>query len=75
MTDLLIEAKITIFRTLTISKVVHLGLIAIVPAFAIEELNIIKKTLFGKPENPKQNTLLYKITTNKVLRILIHSIK
>ena len=53
MTDLLIEGKITIFRTLTISKVVHLDLIAIVPAFAIEELNIIKKNFIWQARKPK----------------------
>ena len=31
----------------TISKTIHFGLITSIPAFIIEQLNIIKKTLFG----------------------------
>ena len=48
MRDLSIEEKITIFKILAISKIVRLGLITSLPAFIIEQLNIIKKTLFGK---------------------------
>ena len=56
MRDLSIERKITIFKTLADSKKVYLGLITSVPAFIIEQLNIIKKTLFGKEK--KQNETL-----------------
>ena len=42
MRELLIKVNITIFKTLDISKLVQLGLITIVPAFNIKQLNIIK---------------------------------
>ena len=45
MRALPVEGKITIFKTLVISKVVHLGLIISVPAFVIVELNIIKRNI------------------------------
>ena len=53
MRDLSIERKITIFKTLADSKKVYLGLVTSVPAFIIEQLNIIKKTLFGKEKKTK----------------------
>ena len=55
MRDLPIEGKITIFKTLAISKIVCLGLVTSVPAIIIKQLN--KKTSFGKGR--KQNKTLY----------------
>ena len=62
MRALSVESKITIFKTLAISKIVHLGLITSVPAFVIVEPNIMKRNICqGKK---KQNIALYEITTN-----------
>ena len=61
MRDLSIERKITIFKTLADSKKVYLGLITSVPAFIIEQLNIIKKTLFGKE---KKNKMKHSVLRN-----------
>ena len=41
MRDLSIEGTITYFKTLTISKIVHLGLITSVPVFIMKQLKII----------------------------------
>ena len=48
MIDLSVQVNFAIFKTLFIPKIVHLGLINSVPTFGIEQLNIIKRTLFGK---------------------------
>ena len=53
MRDLAIEGKIVIFKSLAISKIVHLALINSVSICNIEHLNIIKITLFGKQKNTK----------------------
>ena len=42
MRDLTIEGKIVIFKSLAISKIVHLALIKTAPIFAVQQLNIIK---------------------------------
>ena len=52
MRDLSFEGKTTIFKTLAISKLARHGLIASVPVFIIEQLNIIKQ-IFCKEKNPK----------------------
>ena len=54
MRDLSIEGKIRIFKSLAISKILHLGLITSVPPFTIEQLNIIKKLSWKT-----QNEMLY----------------
>ena len=53
MRDSAIEGKIVIFKSLAISKILHLVLINSVPICTIEHLNIIKITLFGKQKNTK----------------------
>ena len=43
MRGLTTEGKIVMFKSLAISKIVHLTLIKALPIFTIEQLNIIKK--------------------------------
>ena len=50
MRQLTIEGKILIFKTLAISKVVHLALVKDLPSSAIAQLEK-KNNLFGKAEN------------------------
>ena len=52
MRDLSFEGKITIFKTLAISKLARHGLITSVPVFIIEQLNIIKQ-IFSKEKTLK----------------------
>ena len=51
MRALSVESKITIFKTLAISKIVHLGLITSVPAFVIVEPNIMKRNICQGKKN------------------------
>ena len=53
MTDLSIEGKITIFKILVISKILHLGLITSAPAFIIRQLNTIKKNFMRQGKKPE----------------------
>ena len=46
MRDLSIACKITVFKTLAISKIVHLALVKIIPNSIIQELNKFKKNLY-----------------------------
>ena len=64
MRDLSIEGKITIYKTLTVSKMIRLGLITSVPAFIIRQLNIIKNLYLIRKKI--QNKTLY---FTKYLRI------
>ena len=58
MRELSIENKIKIFKTLAVSKIVHLGLITGVPAFIIGQLNIIiKKPWQGKKPKIKHSAV------------------
>ena len=52
MRGLTTEGKIVMFKSLAISKIVHLTLIKALPIFTIEQLNIIKKNfiLQGKKQ-------------------------
>ena len=54
MKDLTIEGKIIIFKSLAISKVVHLALINAVPIFTVEQLNIIKKNFICHEKKNKK---------------------
>ena len=47
MRNLRIEGKVLVFKSLTISKIVHLSLITTVPHAIINQLNNIKKALYG----------------------------
>ena len=53
MTDLTIEGKIAIFKSLAISKFVHLPLINTAPTFTAEQLNIIKKNFIWQEKKQK----------------------
>ena len=48
MRDLSIPGKITVFKTLAISKIVHLALVKTIPNSIIQELGKIKKNLSAK---------------------------
>ena len=53
MWNLSIAVKITVFKTLAISKIVHLALVKVIPISTIRELNKIKKHFIWKNGNPK----------------------
>ena len=53
MRDFSIAGKITVFKTLAISKVVHLALSKTIPKSIIQELNKIQKEFIWKTRNPK----------------------
>ena len=55
--DLTIEGKIVIFKSLPISKIVHLALIKTVPIFIVEQLNIVKRNFIW--QGKKTNSLPY----------------
>ena len=69
MIDLSIEGKITIFKILVISKILHLGLITSAPAFIIRQLNTIKKNYAAKKKT--RNKTLYEIPKNWVFLTLL----
>ena len=53
MRNLTLEEKITIFRTLAISKIIHLSLVTNVPTQIINELNEIQEEFIWNGSNPK----------------------
>ena len=53
MQQLTVESKILIFKTLTISKVVHLASMKDVPSSTIAQVNKIRKQFISKNRNPK----------------------
>ena len=53
MKDFSIAGKITVFKTLAISKIVNLALVKTIPNSIIQELNKIQKKLYGKLAMPK----------------------
>ena len=53
MWNLTLEGKITIFKTLAISKIIHLSLVTNVPTQIINELNKIQKEFSWNGSNPK----------------------
>ena len=59
MRNLSITGKITVFKTLTISKIVHLALVKVILNSVIPELDKMKKHFVWKNGNPKikQDTL------------------
>ena len=54
-----VEGKITIFKTLAISKIIHLSLFTNVLTEIFNELNKIQKELFGMETTKKLNTPPY----------------
>ena len=59
MRQLTIEGRIVIFKTLAISKIVYLALLANTPNIKIDELEKYKKNLFGIIQHQKLNKKLY----------------
>ena len=53
MQQLTIEGKIVVFKTLHVSKVVHLALVKDVPSSTITKLGEIQKQFIWKNGNPK----------------------
>ena len=53
MRDLSIVGKITVFKTLAISKIEHLALVKTIQNLIIQELNKIQKEFIRKTRNPK----------------------
>ena len=51
--NLIVEAKITIFKTLAISKIIHISLVTNVPTEIINKLNKIQKTFIWNRNDPK----------------------
>ena len=71
MRNLTEEGKITIFKTLVISKIIHLSLVTNGPTEIIKELNKIqnkriKEFLFGMETTQKLNPLPY-VTNMKMI--------
>ena len=61
MRDLSIEGKITIYKTLTVSKMICLDLITSVPAFIIRQLNIIKNLYLVRKKTQNKTSILRNI--------------
>ena len=53
MRNLTLEGKVTVFKALAISKIVHLALITNIPTSAMRELNKIQKEFIWKNKNLK----------------------
>ena len=71
MRDLSIAGKITVFKILAISKIVHLALVKIIPNSIIQELNKFKKNLYGKlPTRIWNMALSVKIMNMEVSKML-----
>ena len=51
--NLTVQGKITIFKTLAISKVIHLALVTNVPHVIIDQLNKIQKDFIWNRKHPK----------------------
>ena len=54
MRNLSLEGKITIFKSLAISKIVYLALLTSIPNYVIEELIKIQKSFFWGKSKPKK---------------------
>ena len=58
--NLSLLGKISIFKTLAFSKIIHLTLVTSVPSFAIDLLNKIQKDFLWDKKNAKiKHTILY----------------
>ena len=55
MQNLSITGKITVFKTLAISKIAYLALVKVIPNSVILELDKIKQHFIWKNRNPKTN--------------------
>ena len=52
--NLAVQGKITTFKTLAISKVIHFNLVTIVPHVVIDQLNKIQKDFIWNQKHPKK---------------------
>ena len=50
MQNLTLEGRVTVFKALAMSKIVHLALITNIPTSTMKELNKRQKELFGKTQ-------------------------
>ena len=67
-----LKGKVTVFKALAISKIVHLVLITNIPTSTIKELNKIQKEFIWKNKNPKiKHTTLCNNYDNGGLKISI----
>ena len=57
--SLTLEGKITIFKTLAISKIVYIAYLSSVPNFVIKELKKSKMNSYGTENGPKLNMKHY----------------
>ena len=81
MRNLTLEEKITIFKTLAISKIIHLATVMFLANSKIAQLNIIHKEFIWNHKNPrtKEKTLinnfdkgvLKDVTTDTIVKIEI----
>ena len=63
--------EITVFKTLAISKIVHLALVKTIPNSIIQELSKIQKEFIWKARNPKiKHETLCKNYENGVSKML-----
>ena len=71
MRNMTIEGKVTAFKTLAVSKIMHLALVINTPVTVIKELNNIQKEFSWRCENPKiqQITLYNKFETGGRLNV------
>ena len=53
MQNLSLEGKITVFKTLAVSKIVYLALLTTVPTMVIDELNLIQNKFLWDNKKPK----------------------
>ena len=71
MRDLTIAGKITVFKTLAISKIVHAALVKTITNSIVQELNKIQKEFMWKTGNPKiKHETLCKIMKMQVSKML-----
>ena len=59
MRQLILEGRITVFKSLAVSKVTHLLLITKLHSNATDFLYKVQKTLFGKGKRQKLNIVLF----------------
>ena len=76
MRNLTMERKITVFKTLAVSKIIHLSLVTNVPTEIINELNKIQKEFIGNGNNPKtKDTTLCNKNENGGLKMWTYYLK
>ena len=59
MQTLTLEGKITVFKALAMSKIVHLALITNIPTSTKKGLNKLQREFIWKNKNPKNKTYCF----------------